>query len=210
MRISLEDFLQTIDESFKDKTQKDTYMVYFMLFSVIFSISYFFLWDIAKKDFLQTQQKILDIKSQLHSDKFYLQLNPKTKLIQLDKEIKSANAQMQIHKQNNRYIKEKIQTISSLIYDEVAWGNYLYSISQKAKEYNVKILNLTNRYNINKNSFGHILDIDIRSKSNYKDTLKFINSLEQSDLVVDIHDLNITAKDALYTDLNISVWGIAY
>jgi len=40
--------------------------------------------------------------------------------------------------------------------------------------------------------------------------LKFINTLEQSELVVDIHHLKIDAKENLNTDLNISVWGITY
>jgi len=210
MKLMIEDFLQKIDESFKEKTQKDIYMTYIMIFSIIFAFSYFLLWDIAEKNFENIKQKILVIKSQLDSDKFYLSLNPKSKIIKLQKEIQASNAQMQIHKENNNYIKTKIQTISSLIYDEIAWGNYLYSISKKAKENNIKILSLTNEYNLNKESFGHILDITISSTAPYKNTLRFINSLEQSNLVVDIHDLNITAKGRLFTDLNISVWGIAY
>jgi hypothetical protein len=37
-----------------------------------------------------------------------------------------------------------------------------------------------------------------------------MNSLEQSDLVVDIHSINIQAAKKLQSDLNISVWGIIY
>ncbi|MDF1877970.1 hypothetical protein JHD47_09100, partial [Sulfurimonas sp. SAG-AH-194-L11] len=50
----------------------------------------------------------------------------------------------------------------------------------------------------------------INTTANYKNTFLFINSLETSELVVDIHDFTIKAQDGLNTDLNISVWGITY
>jgi hypothetical protein len=56
--------------------------------------------------------------------------------------------------------------------------------------------------------FEPMLDIHLRSTGSYRDTLKFINSLEQSEFIVDIHAINIEARDKLITDLNISVWGI--
>ena len=55
-----------------------------------------------------------------------------------------------------------------------------------------------------------MLDINLNFTGNYINTLSFINSLEQSELVVDLHALNIQAQDKLNTDLNISVWGINY
>ena len=113
-------------------------------------------------------------------------------------------------KDNNAYIKSKIETISSLIYDERTWGEYLYSISRNAQKYHVKITTLSNKYSSNGKSFGHILDISIKATGNYKNTLLFINSLEQSELVVDIHDFTIQAQNSLNSDLNISVWGITY
>jgi hypothetical protein len=65
-----------------------------------------------------------------------------------------------------------------------------------------------NRLQTDNSSFGHVLDITISSEGPYKNTLKFINALEQSQLVVDLHDFNITADEKLKGDLNISVWGI--
>ena len=72
------------------------------------------------------------------------------------------------------------------------------------------MLYFSNKYALNNKSFGHILDINLKTTGNYKNTLNFINSLEQSELVVDIHDLNIVATEKLNSDLNISVWGITY
>jgi len=209
-KINIEDYLQRIDNSFKDKTQKDIYMTYAMIFAVIFAISYLLFWDTSVDTFKATNAKIASLSGKINQDNAYLKSNPEIKITQLDKEIKKAETALKENKQNNTYIKTKIETISFLIYDERAWGEYLHSISKNAKKYNVKIMDFTNKYAVHNTSFGHILDITLKTTANYKNTLKFINSLEQSDLVVDIHDINIKAEKRLNSDLNISVWGITY
>ncbi len=210
MKINIEDYLHKIDSIFKDKSQKDTYMTYAMIVVIVFAFSYLLFWDSSFEEFEETRAKVVALDKKIADDKTYLQANPESKVASLEKEIVEINKKMLNHKDNNAYIKSKIETISSLIYDERAWGEYLHSISKNAQKYNVKINNLTNRYSDNNTSFGHILDITVKSTSNYKNTLKFINSLEQSELVVDLHHLDINASNKLMTDLNISVWGITY
>lgn len=210
MNLGFEDQLQKIDLSFKDKSQKDIYMTYVMIFALIFAFSYLLFWDSSEADFNKQKSKVTTIQSKINNDKIYLQRNPESKIALLDKEIKDAQNQILIYKDYNGYIKSKIETIASLVYDERTWGEYLHSISKNAQKYNIKIITFTNKLALNNSSFGHVLDISINSSGEYKDTLKFINSLEQSELVVDLHDLNIKADDALYGDFNISVWGITY
>jgi hypothetical protein len=210
MKINIEDYLHQIDSYFKDKSQKDTYLTYAMVIGLVFAFAYFLFWDSSFEDFERTRAKVVLLEKNLNNDKKFLQENPESKIIKLDQEINAINEQTVIHKDNNAYIKSKIETISSLIYDERSWGEYLDSITTNAQKYNVKILNLSNKYADNNSSFGHILDISVKSIGNYKNTLRFINSLEQSELVVDIHSLNIDAKQKLNNDLNISVWGITY
>jgi Tfp pilus assembly protein PilO len=210
MKINIEDYLQQIDAAFKDKSQKDIYMTYIMVFAVIFAFAYLLFWDSSERDFKAKNAQISSISTKIDFDKMYLQQNPETKIAQLDKKIKIFETELVIQKENNAYIKSKIETISSLIYDERTWGEYLHSISVDAKIYNMKILDFSNKYVKNSKSFGHLLDIHLKVNGAYKNTLKFINSLEKSDLVVDIHDLNITALEKLDTELQISVWGITY
>lgn len=210
MKIIIEDYLQKIDLAFKEKSQKDIYMTYIMIFSAIFAFSYLLFWDSSANDFEQQNVKISALESKIKTDRMFLQYNPETKIAQLENEIKKAKAERLVHQKNNEYIKTKIETISSLIYDERSWGEYLHSVSTNAKKYNIKVINFTNKYALNKKSFGHILNITLETSGKFKNTLKFINSLEQSELVVDIHGLHIKAEDALNTDLNISVWGIKY
>ena len=210
MKINIEDYLHKIDTAFKGKEQKEIYMTYGMIVAAIFAFAYLFFWDSSFESFEKTHANVLRLEKQIASDKQYLQRNPETKIAQLDREIKRINDEMLMHKKNNAYIKSKIETISSLIYDERAWGEYLDSITTNAQKYHVKINQITNKYAKTGSSFGHILDITVNAEGNFKNTVKFINSLEQSDLVVDIHDFDIKAEDALESDFNISVWGIKY
>jgi len=210
LKINIEDYLHAIDSALAGKTQKDIYMTYIMVVASIFAFAYLFFWDSSVAEFEQTRQEVSRLKSKISQDELFLRRNPEIKIKKLDEEIQRINKELVIHKDNNAYIKRKIETIASLIYDERTWGEYLDSISYNAQRYHVKIRNFNNKYAENNSSFGHILDISIASSGNFKNTLRFINSLEQSDLVVDIHDLSIKAQDRLNSELNISVWGITY
>lgn len=210
LNINLEDYLHKIDLIFKHKNKKEIQMVYVMIFSVIFAFSYLLFWDSSFDIFMEKQSKINSLESKISIDNVYMKVNPQQKILRLNTQIIKANSEIATLKDNNEYIKHKIDTISSLIYNERAWGEYIYSISENAKKYSVKILNFKNSFALTGKSFGHMLDISVKSSGKYRNTLKFINSLEQSNLVVDIHGLSIDSGDLLTTDLNISVWGINY
>ena len=209
-KINIEDYLHEIDIKLKDKTKKDIYMIYIMIFAALFAFSYLLFWDTSLQMFEQKLQQIETVKQKIAADERYLKLHPPSVITMLDKRIKDTEAKLIEYRDYNQYIKNKIETISFLLYDERVWGDYLNSVDTKARRYGVKILELSNKYNDTGESFGHVLDISIDTKGGYKNVLKFINSLEQSDLVVDVHDLNISARDYLQSDINISVWGIKY
>jgi len=210
MKLNIEDYLHKIDTAFKDKEEKEIYMIYFMIVAGIFAFSYLLFWDSSFENFQQTRKQVKKLEKKIAADKQYLKRNPEIKITRLEREIKNINNEMLMHKKNNAYIKYKIEAISSLIYDKRAWGEYLDSITTNAQKYHIMITNLTNKYADNNQAFGHILDITVDSEGKFKNTVKFINSMEQSDLVVDIHDFNIKANDKLQSQFKISVWGIKY
>ncbi len=209
-KLMIEDTLQKIDNFFKEKSQKDVYMIYIIIAAVLFFLAYPF-YDSSVNEFNNAKRKVEEITKNIDADKIYLKVNTEEKVAKLVQEIKKLEVELATQKENNEYIKEKIETIYSLIYDEIAWGEYLNSISVNAKKHNIKIINFIESYpKGNGSSFGHVLDVSLQVKGNYLNTVKFINSLEKSELVVDVHDLSIKAQDALNTDLHISIWGITY
>lgn len=208
-KLILEENLHKIDLFFKEKSQKDTYMVYIMIAGIMATLAYPF-YDLSLNDYTKVQQDVDAMATKIELDNVYLKMNPEAKIGQLDSQIATLKSDVLVGKQKNEHIKSKIETISSLIYDEKAWGEYLDSIATHAKIHTMKMIRLDNKYVESNNSFGHVLDITVDVSGKYLNTIKFINALEQSQLVVDVHDLNMSARDTLDTRVNISVWGITY
>ncbi|MFT7859395.1 MAG: type 4a pilus biogenesis protein PilO [Sulfurimonas sp.] len=211
MKINIEDYLHKIDTAFKDKTKKDVQLIYVMIVAGIFAFSYLLFWDSSFEEFEETRANVKQLQTQINQDNIYLQTHPETMIVKLNNEIKKIDQQIVAIKESNEYIKSKIETISSIIYDERRWGEYIDSISTNAQRYNMKVQTFVNKYAQQDKSFGHVLDISVEASGGYQNTLKFINALEKSELVVDIHNFTIEAKDKkLVSDLKLSVWGITY
>lgn len=210
MKLNIEDYLHKLDLTMKNKSKKDVQLTYIMLISIIFAFSYYFFWDSSENVFIEQNKQISEMQTKINIDRAYIAANPPIKLATLQQQIKDTEAKMLDYKDKNNYIKTKIGDISSLVYDERTWGVYINSISLNAQRYNIKISEFTNEFSKSDGSFGHILDLNIKLSGKYKNTIKFINALEQNDLVVDIHGLNIKAIDKINTELKISVWGITY
>lgn len=204
----IEDYLHKIDTAFKGKTKKEIYMIFIIVVSLIFSFSYLLFWESSQEDFKDKIHEINILNSEIASYETYIQNNPQSKITKLENDTKQLQDKLIEYKDNNEYIREKLKIISSHIYNEDSWGKYLDSISENAQIYDIKIINFSNK-NVSSNvSFGHILDITIRCEGKYTNMLKLMNSLEQSDLVVDLHTVKFDVKESLVADLNISVWGI--
>ena len=208
MKFNIEDYLYSIDKALSLKSERDKMMMFVMIFASLSAFSYLLLWESSEASFKVSHEKAIKMESDLSSDKNYLEANPVEKIAQIEQETVAIQMDEQHYIQYNAYIKDKIEQISSLYYDEKTWGAYLDSVSKYARAYNVKLLNFGNTLTTDNSSFGHVLDIHITAEGPYKNTLKFINALEQSYLVVDLHDIDMVADKKLTSDLNISVWGI--
>jgi hypothetical protein len=208
MKFNVENYLYAMDRSLSLKSERDKMMLFAMIFAGLFAFSYLLFWDSSEADFKISHEKAVAMETDLNNDKHYLEANPPERITQIEQETKAIELEHQHYIEYNTYIKDQLEQISSLYYDEKVWGGYLDSISKYARAYNVKLSQFGNTLTTDNSSFGHVLDITISADAPYKNTLKFINALEQSQLVVDLHDINMTGETKLRSDLNISVWGI--
>jgi len=208
MKFQIEDYLYSLDQSLSTKSDRDKMMLFAMIFASLFAFSYLLFWESSEASFKASHEKAVKIEKDLNADKQYLAINPPERITQIERETVEIERQHGLYVQYNTYIKEQLEQISSLYYDEKVWGSYLDSVSRYARLYNIKLAQFGNTLQTDNSSFGHVLDIAISSEGPYKNTLKFINALEQSQLVVDLHDFDIKADEKLRGDLNISVWGI--
>lgn len=208
MKLQIEDYLHAIDQSFALKSERDKMMLFVIIFASLFALSYLLFWESSEQSFYASHEKALKVENDLNNDKQYLSSNPPERITQIEQETVAIQQQHALYIQYNTYIKAQLEQISSLYYDEKVWGAYLDSVSRYARAYGVKLARFGNTLQTDSSSFGHVMDIAVSVESPYKNTLKFINALEQSYLVVDLHDFNLTASEKLRGDLNISVWGI--
>ena len=210
MKFNIEDYLYQIDQSLAEKEEKEIYMLYILVAGSLIFLSYYFLWDSAKHDYDQALKESQALVQKIQADQKYLAGHPETMITQIENQTKALEQSFTEYQDSNAYIKYQIEQISSLYYDEQAWGEYVDSIATNAKKYNIKLREYSNTFAENKDAFGHVLDINVKSSGGYNNMLKYINSLEQSFLVVDIHGMDLKATDRLDSDLTISVWGITY
>ena len=210
MKFNIEDYLYQIDQSLAQKEDKEVYMLYVLIAGSLIFLSYYFLWDPAKLGYEQSKKESLALVQKIQDDQKYLASHPETMIAQIENKTKQLEQSFKEYQDSNAYIKYQIEQISSLYYDEQAWGEYVDSIAYNAKKYDIKLQEYSNTFAENKDAFGHVLDINVKSTGGYQNMLKYINSLEQSFLVVDIHGMNLKAEETLSSDLTISVWGITY
>lgn len=208
MIFNIENYLYNLDRTLSLKSERDKMILFVIIGAGLFAFSYLLFWESSEANFKISHEKAIAMESSLNNDKQYLEANPPERITQIEEETKAIEVEHQRYIGYNTYIKDRLDQISSLYYDEVIWGAYLDSISKYARAYNVKLIRFGNTLTTDNSSFGHVLDISISADGTFKNTLKFINALEQSTLVVDLHNMNMIADNKLKSDLNISVWGI--
>lgn len=208
--MSLEDIFGNLDKWFLEKKASEVNIIYTLIIVCLITLSYETLWDSAEQGYNRTLSQKQKIQKKLTDDLNYLKWNPVSKITQIKTQTDKYKQQFVELKDQSEYIKYKIEQISSLYYDEKAWGEFIDSISENAKKYGVQLEHLSNKFSDKKRTFGHILDIEVEIEGGFHKTMSFINSLEQSFLVVDIHDIDIKAENGIKTNLKLSVWGIAY
>ena len=181
-----------------------------MVFVALVAFSYLVFWESAEKDYNTVVAASQKLEDKIRVDKQYLLINPETKIIKIDQDIKTLNARLMMLKDENSYIISEIKQIPELFYDQRTWGAFIDSIAQKARVHKVKLNYFANRLATDKTKFGHVLNLEIKAVAPYKNMIRFMNSIEKSKLVVDLHDMQLTSDSKLNMDLNLSVWGITY
>ncbi|OQX58774.1 MAG: hypothetical protein B5M52_04795 [Helicobacteraceae bacterium 4484_230] len=210
MNLNIEKYLYAIDQSFAQKNERERMLTLGMIAAVLFGISYLLFWESSEKEYQAVKAQSEKSLKRLNVDKQYLAMHPETEIQKIADEITMIDNKAKVVRNDNEYIKFKIEQISELYYNEAVWGKYIDSIAENAKKYKIKLRSLSNQLSTDKSKFGHVLDIQISASGNYRNIYKFINSMEKSDLVIDIHDFNLSASETLDIDINSSVWGITH
>ncbi len=208
--------LYSLDNLFKDKSENEKWMIILMITVVIGYLSYSLFLPYAEDKYKKSQstkkrldKSILTNKQYLNSisvggDRDYYIKKYDKDILNLERKIKKTNSDI-------NFISAKLEELSPLLFNKESWSIFLNSITAQAKKQSVAIDYIENKYVDNNGSFGHVLEISVGCKGEYRNLVKFINRLEKNILVTDIYQSSIRLDENRTTtiaDINISVWGI--
>ena len=207
---------EKIDLALKDKKSSELSIIYAGIFIVIATIVYLYVFPISANMLKQTKRELGAMKSKIAKEKNYI----RSKTVAGDKffYIKKAKQKIKLTKDKlqatifaNGYIDTKLRELSYLLYNDVNWANFIDDITRSAKKYRVSINFIKNKFNeLNYKKVEQALDIEVDANGNFNNLIKFINSIEESNLVVDVHNLTMDIKKTIHVNFKIAVWGIKY
>ncbi len=212
----IEDKLEELDSYFVTKKESEKWLIILGIAGIIAYLAYAYLLPYTENMYKKSetskksiQKSIVDNNTYLNSitvngdREFYIKkfdrdiVTKKSNIVNLNKKIK--------------FIDSNLEKLSDMLFNQKSWSKFLNSITDKAEIQNVDIQYIANKYVDNNGSFGHVLEIGIGCKGEYKGIVKFMNELEQNVLVTDIYGTKFSLDQntsQVVADVNISVWGI--
>ena len=208
--------LHSLDQTFKDKSENEKWMMILMIVAVIGYASYSLFLPYAEEKLKKSEKEKKVLQKSIIENKQYIASitvggNRDFYVKKYDKDI--LNLEKNIIKSNEdiNFISAKLEELSPLLFNKESWSIFLNSITKQAMEQEVKIGYIDNHYIDSNGSFGHILEISVGCEGEYKNIAKFINQLEKNVLVTDIYSSDIyldSNSTTTLSDIKISVWGV--
>ena len=208
--------IDKVDNYLKEKKSSELSLVFMMAFSVIALLIYLSFYDSTERMLMVAKNSHRDIKGKLRSELSYLssiQMNgDKNYLIKkISRDIEIKKHKLDETKYANTYVDNKLKELSYLLFNEMKWAKFMDSIAFSGKKYDVDISLISNDFfEPTLQKIRQVLTIKVDFSGEFKSILKFVNELEESDLVVDIDNLIIESNETIIGTLDISIWGMKY
>jgi Tfp pilus assembly protein PilO len=205
-----------IDNYLKGKKSSELSLVFFMVFAAIGFVIYSSLFPVTEKMLKKTTNSHKSINTKLSQERAYL--NSVTR--NGDKNFIVKKMSIEVNKQKkiledtkyaNAYVDTKLKELSYLLFNDKNWAKFLDSITFIAQKYGIEIGLISNSFfEPNLQEIKQVLTVQINFSGEFKNILKFVNELEESELVVDINNLKLESSDTITGTLDIAVWGMKY
>ncbi len=212
----LEDKLEALDIYFAPKKESEKWVLILGLAAVIAYLGYELLLPYTEDLYKKSERSKKSIQKSITDNNTYL--NSITVGGDREYYVKKFDNDIVVKKKTIvdttnkiKFIDSNLEKLSDMLFNQKSWSKFLNSVTHKAEIQNVDLAYITNQYVDNNGSFGHVLEIGIGCKGEYKNIVKFMNELEQNVLVTDIFQSQMVSDiNSSYTvaDINISVWGI--
>ena len=119
---------------------------------------------------------------------------------------------------SNQYVDNKLREVSNVTYNRENWAEFLDSLTEMAVRSNVKVFSITSEEkDIDQKAMvlepQAMLDVGVVMEGTYHNVLRYINSIEESKMIVDVNklDINRSSTDGkIGGTIGISIWGVKY
>lgn len=212
----LEDKLEALDTYFAPKKESEKWLIILGIVGFIAYLGYDYLLPYTEDLYNKSEQSKKNIEKNIVDNNTYLNSitvngNREYYITKYDNDIVMKNKNIVNLNDKIKFIDTSLEKLSDMLFNQKSWSIFLNSITSKAEVQNVQLQYIANKYVDNNGSFGHVLEIAIGCKGEYKNTIKFINELEQNILVTDVFKTEFipdnNSSDVI-ADIHISVWGI--
>jgi hypothetical protein len=212
----LEDKLEALDIYFAPKKESEKWVVILGIAGFIAYLGYAYLLPYTEDMYKKSERSKKSIQKSITDNNIYLNSitvggDREYYIKKFDNDIIVKKKKIVDTTNKIKFIDSNLEKLSDMLFNQKSWSKFLNSITYKAEIQNVDLEYITNEYVDNNGSFGHVLEIGIGCKGEYKNIVKFMNELEQNILVTDIFQSKLVSDtNSSYTlaDINISVWGI--
>jgi hypothetical protein len=210
--INKKDLFSQIDEFFNEKKSSEVSMFYFVAALLIAYVVYEFIYMETDKKLQMTQNQIVQIKSKINKERNYLAQNTPQKVAMLQKVVKDKKKRFDDALYQISYVDNTLTELSYLLFDDENWAKFVDNIAALAKKYHVEIKEIGNKFfNPTYQKITHVVVVDVKSRANFTNLMKFINEIEESPLVIDIDQLKMfKPDDKVLSEFRIAVWGMKY
>jgi len=212
----LEDKLEELDEYFAPKKESEKWVMILGAALIIAYLGYAFLLPYSEELYKKSERDKKRISKSIADNKTYLKSITRSGdreffVKKFDKDIVNKKNKIINVKNKIKFIDSNLEKLSDMLFNQKSWSTFLNSITQKAEVNNVDLEYIDNKYADNNGSFGHVLEVGLGAKGDYRSIVKFMNELEQNVLVTDIYKTTLALDNNssdIKADIHISVWGI--
>ncbi len=210
--LNKKDLFSQIDAFFQGKKSSEVSMFYLIAALLIAYLVYQFVYFETDKQLKSTENKIVQIKKKVNTERNYLAQNTPAKLASLQKLVREKKQAFDDTLYKISYVDNTLTELSYLLFDDENWAKFVDNISALAKKYHVDIQEIGNKfYNPTFQKITHVVEIDVVSKAKFTNLMKFINEIEESPLVIDINEIEMSKPDdKILSSFKIAVWGMKY
>ncbi len=204
--------LEKIDEFFSTKKPSDIKLYFLMTAFVIGFLVYQFVWSETTAMLNKSENSLKSITTKVNTQKNYIAQNSPAMLEKLKRSVEQKKEELDTMIYKISYVDNTLTELSYLLFNDESWAGFVDNVSYLAKRYKVDIKEIGNEfYEPSYQKISQVVMIRIKAYSSPKNMIKFINAIEESNLVVDVNELNITRpSEFVKANFNIAVWGMKY